>query len=296
MKVNRFCFLSVVSITSTILSASLLLSGCNMSEIQSTFRDREVIINGKDEGSEWEGAKYFFEARKVTLGLLNDEEYLYIRLSSRDRAVQRYFMAQGFTLWFDPLSKRAKSFGIQFPVGIWRIMSSMGSEMQPGQNADSEKLQKILDDSLKEFEIIGPNKKEFRTMLVSRAGEVGISIKMDVTKGNMVYELKMPLMRTDTNPLGIFEETTETIAIGMITGNMESEQMKNRITRNDDDGMVGRGGSMRGVEDGLGSDDGMDMRRGGLPGGARGGRIGMPSSGRAPESLDMWLKVHLAKK
>ncbi|MFC1650053.1 hypothetical protein ACFL2X_00635 [Candidatus Latescibacterota bacterium] len=296
MKVNRFGFLSVFSIVSVIMFASLFLSGCNMQEVESTWCDRTVIINGKDEDIEWENAKYFFEDKKITLGLLNDEDYLYVRISSRDRAMQRNFMATGFTLWFDPLCKRDKSFGIQFPIGIRSTLQTVGGEMAPGQNADPEQLQKILDDSLKELEIIGPENKEIRKMFVSRIGEVGINLKMDVSKGNMVYELKIPLLRNESNPFGIGTEKTETISIGMIGGNINAEQMRNRIRRDSGDGMVGRGGSMGGVENGVGKRDGMDMGQRGLPGGARGGRVGMPGSGQTSDSIEMWIKIHLAQK
>ena len=110
----------------------------------------------------------------------------------------------------------------------------------------------------------------------------------------MVYELKIPFLRNESSPFGIGTEKTDSIAIGMINGSVSAEQMENRILREGGDGMVGRGGSMDGVENGVGN--GMDIAQRGLPGGSRGGRVGMPDSGRNPESLEMWLKIHLAKK
>lgn len=297
MRVNRFGILPVLPIVTVIIIASALFSGCNMREIESTWCDREIIINGKDEGVEWENAKYFFEDKNVTLGLLNDEDYMYIRISSHDRNIQNNFMVMGFSLWIDPYSKRDKSFCIQFPIGVTKAMEKMGSEMTPGQSADTNKLKRMLENSLREIEIIGPEKKESRRMFVSRLSEIGINLKMDVSKENMVYELKIPLLRNESNPFGIGTEKTETIAIGLISGNANTGQMRNRIRRNNGDGMVGRGGSMGGIEtSGTENAGSMGMSQRGLPGGARGGRVGMPSSGQTSESLDMWLKIHLAKK
>ncbi|MFC1489687.1 hypothetical protein ACFL6K_00600 [Candidatus Latescibacterota bacterium] len=296
MKMNHFGFLSVLSIVSALLFSSLLISGCDMQEIQSVWRDREVIINGRDEGLEWEKAKYFFEEKKVTLGLLNDEDYMYIRISSRDRSVQTNFMTTGFTLWIDPYCKKDKSFGLQFPVGIRSAMRNINSELTSEQDFNPEDLQKILDNSLNEIEIIGPGKKEISKMLLIRTGQIGINLEMNVTNGNMVYELKIPLLRNESNPYGIGTEKTDTIGIGLVAGNVEDEQMRNRIRRDDDGGMIGNGGSMGGVENGGGNSDDMSMAQRGLPGGARGGRVGMPSSGRTLDTLDMWLKIHLAKK
>ncbi len=273
-----------------------LFSGCAMPEIQSTWRDREIIINGKDEDTEWEGAKYFFNDKNVTLGILNDRDYLYLRLSTRDRAVQQNLMVRGFTLWFDPSGGQNKSFGIQFPIGIWMDMASIGSRLEPGQKPDTSQLKKILDESLNMFEIIGPEDKELNSQLVAHAGELGIRLHLDVVKDNMVYELRMPLMRTETEPFGICTERTEAIAIGLVNSNIEAEQLNNRLNRFEGDGMVGRRISMSDNASGTVVNDDRDILQQELPGGARGGRVGMPSSGKSLEDIDFWLKVLLAQE
>ena len=93
---NNSLFLSFIIIFSAIIFAA-----CGMRELESTWRDREITIDGIDEGTEWENARYFFDKEKVTIGLLNDENNMYVRISSRDLNMQRQLMALGFIVWFD---------------------------------------------------------------------------------------------------------------------------------------------------------------------------------------------------
>ena len=60
--------------------------------------------------------------------------------------------------------------------------------------------------------------------------------------------------------------------------------------------MVGRSISMGGDTGGTVVNNDRDIMSQELPGGAKGGRVGMPSSGKSLEEIDFWLKVHLAEE
>ena len=55
------------------------------------------------------------EESGVAVGLLNDNDYLYVAFSSRDSDVNRQAMTLGLELWLDPKGDGPASFGIRFP-------------------------------------------------------------------------------------------------------------------------------------------------------------------------------------
>lgn len=270
----NFLFLSFI-----ILFSAILIVGCGMDEVESTWRDRAVTIDGIDNGIEWENSIYYFGEQKVAIGILNDESDLYIRLSSRDRNMQRQIIALGFTVWLDAKGGKKKTLGIHFPIG----MQSSGIQVMRGvgrieRNEDTDQLQKMLEESQKEIEVFGPGKKESCTLFVADAKELGINSKINFSKGNLVYELQIPLVRSESKPFGIGSEMSQTIGIGLETGKINVEQMRNQ--------MGGRGGGMGGI----------GGRGGGGSGGMRGGRgrTGRRGGRQMTESIELWLKTELA--
>jgi hypothetical protein len=276
------------------LTAALFV-GCDMHEVESKWRDREVTIDGIDDGPEWENVRYYFKKEKAAIGLLNDENNLYVRLSSRDRNMQKQLLALGFTIWFDAKGGKRKTLGIHFPIGMlaggMEIMRNMrGSNRQE----DPERLQKMLEELQMEMEIFGPGKNERCTMLVADAWELGITVKIDLSKGNLVYELQIPLSRSELRPYGIGTEIAQTIGIGLETGKINVEQMKNQ---RESRGGGGSRGGMGGRGGGGGGKGGMGGRGGGGRGGMGGKGGGMGSmSPPVPESLELWLKTELASE
>ena len=53
----------------------------------------------------------YFEKQDVTVGLLNDEEFLYVSLLTSG-SVGRQAMATGLTVWFDPDGGKDEWYGI----------------------------------------------------------------------------------------------------------------------------------------------------------------------------------------
>ena len=101
----------------TIFISITLFSGCKAPQLNSNWREFEVIIDGQD--IEWRGVSNYFEKKSnILIGFLNDEEHLYIRFSTMDRKLHRQIVSLGFTVWFDPKGGKKKRFGIHFPVGI----------------------------------------------------------------------------------------------------------------------------------------------------------------------------------
>jgi len=273
--VSNFLFLSFI-----VLFSAFLIFGCGMYEVESTWRNREITIDGVDNGIEWKNSIYYFGEQKVAIGLLNDESNLYIQLSSRDRNMQRQLIALGLTVWFDAKGGKKKTLGIHFPIGMQstdiQVMRGVG-EIE--RNEDTYQLQKMLEESQKEIEVFGPGKKESRTMILDDAKKMGINGKINFSEGNLVCELQIPLLRSKSQPYSIETEITQVIGIGLETGKVNVEQMRSQTGRGTGD-MDGRRGSFPGG-------GGMGGRGGGME-----GRGGMKP--QMPKSLELWLKTTLA--
>jgi len=94
--------MKAISLPRAILCAALLaiLVGCGGETLQSLWLDREITIDG--DPSEWRGALRWMEKSELDVGLLNDEDHLYVCVIVGRESDRRQIMARGMTLWFDP--------------------------------------------------------------------------------------------------------------------------------------------------------------------------------------------------
>ncbi|MFA6471179.1 MAG: hypothetical protein WCU00_03975 [Candidatus Latescibacterota bacterium] len=293
---------------SIIFLFALLFIGCGTTEIVSKWCDRTITIDGVDNGAEWENVRQFFDEEKVTIGIMNDEKNIYLRLSTYDQKLQRQLLASGFTIWFDGKGGAKKLLGIRYPV------KKMGKEgqMQGGTRPPSDMTDAagrknrtpmanaaaMLDTMVQaipnEIELIGPKKDESSSLSFVDAEKYGILCKISTAKGNLVYELQFPLSRTETCPYGISSKLVKAIGIDFEAGKMERGQLGQGGMGG---GRGGMGGGGMGGGMGGGRGGGMGGGRGGGMGGGPGGGMGGGGMGSAvQESLDFMIKVILEKK
>jgi len=262
----------------------VLISGCNDPEMDSRWRDREIIVDGDD--SEWGNyIQHYDEETRIVFCMFNDDNDLYIKLSSPNRTIQGQFIGLGLTVWFDPEGGKDKKFGIHFPIGMQGgAMEMMSGREKSAGTEDTDQIQKRLEASQQEIELIGPGKNERYTMPVDEAALTGIHVRIGKPKGSIIYELKIPLAFSDEHPYAIGTTADKKIGVGFETGKMNKDMMAERRSKTSggmgrkDSGMSGGGGSM------------------GRRGGGMAGRGGMPGNGGGlmPEPLDLWAKVTLA--
>lgn len=262
-------------LTFIILLSSIGL-GCGSSlKLDSQWRDRVISVDGKHE--EWQEGMNFIEKENVAVGFFNDEDYLYVSMTTSNRDIQRQFMAMGFAIWFDPDGGKKKEFGILFPVG----MMEMGLMMRGrGQSQDIETLRENFKKSLNDLEIFMPGEKEPRRMPVADA--TGIEVTVGDSHEQLIYEIKVPLHKSEIHPYAIAAKADKPIGIGFETAQLDREKMRERMGRG---GMGSRppGGGSGGVGGG----------RGGFGGGRGGGMGGRP---QMPEQFKLWAQVQLSSE
>lgn len=266
---SRFSFVLVIIISIT------QLAGCKSQKLNSHWLEGEITIDGIN--NEWGNSTTFIKDENVLIGLMNDENYLYVSLISNNRFMWNRMTGMGFTIWFDPNGGKKKVFGIQYPLGLQEMGEPMVGFGESEQGR--EKRRQLIEQSLKEIKFLGSKEDDWDRMLVSAAS--GVSAKVSDQRdssGAFVYELKVPLRRSEEHPYAIGAEPGKAIGIGFEMQKFDREKM-----------MAGREGGMRG--DDMGPPGGMRGGRGGPPGGGMRGGMRRPEM---PKPLKIWTKVQLA--
>ena len=241
-------------------------------EMNSKWRDHGIKIDGYQD--DWRGELTYLENKKISVGVLNDDNYLYVCLVTGDRRLQSQILQMGFAVWFDVNGGKNKKHGIRFPVGMKDIDPTMMREMI--RNQESGRLRNLPQSRLNRIEILGPREDDHRRVAVSDL--VGLEIKMETSLDLLVYEIKVPLSQNEQNTFSVATNPGDILGIGLETVKMNMESMGEQMGEAGGD----KGSGMRGGGGG---------RRGG--GGARGGgRGGM----QMPEQLKIWAKVQLANQ
>jgi hypothetical protein len=259
------------------LLIGILFVSCGSLEMNSKWRDREIKIDGYQ--ADWRGVLTYLENKKISVGLLNDDNYLYACLVTGDRRTQSQISRMGFTIWFDVNGGKDKKYGIRFPIGMKDIDPVMMREMMGNQ--EGGRLRELPQARLNEIEIVGPGDDDRRRELISDLE--GLEIKLETSLDLLVYEIKVPLSQTDRNTFSIDVNPGDVLGIGLETVKMDMEGLREQKAET----VGGGGGGMRGGDGRRGGGGG---GRGGGPGG--GGRGGM----QMPEQFKIWAKVQLANQ
>jgi len=271
---SGFALLSLIVVLGAIITA-----GCGEPEITTRWRDREISIDGAD--TEWGNyIQYYDEKTRVIVCMFSDNSDLFIKISSPNRIMEGQFMRLGLTVWFDPTGGKKKTFGIHYPLG----MHDRGAFVPARRaNESDEGFEKMIENAQNELEIIGSAQKKPIKMALADAELTGIDCKLGMSKGVLIYELKVPLTRNEQHPYAAGSEAGKTMGIGFETGKLDGENMKRSIPRERDS----RGDdTMEGFSGGLGRTGSRGGRSGGR---GMGGRMGLIS-----EPLNLWVKATLA--
>lgn len=257
-----------------------LLTGCGPdTELDSAWRTREITIDGRHD--DWQGALTYLEDPGIVVGLLNDDEFLYVTLSTSTRAMGMQMLRAGTTVWFDDNGGTDKTFGIRFPVGVRQmVVSSSGSGGQP----DPGVMQTLLDMSTSRLEIRGPGEDD--RLRFDLDASPGIDVRVTNFAGSFIYELRIPLRQSDGFPYAIGAAPGDTVGVGLETDEID----RSAVRPSGGQGRGGSGGLGRGGgrgRGGMGGRGGTGGRRGG------GGRGGPGGRGNPGEPLKLWVKVHL---
>lgn len=302
---KRFCHAVQAGV---IVAVCLCVPACGSPTIQGRWKDREIKIDG--DYRDWESSLYHFEDAGIYAGVLRDETYLYLCVSSSDPARVRQALHGGLTVWFDATGGRKKSLGIRFPVGA----PSPAGERPPrtGRGGEPPNFQKLLERFTgpeREIELLRDSSAS-RRMLVADAA--GLDVQIGLVEDVLTYELRIPLAASPEFPYAIAASPVQTVSVGLMTTALggrraprpgDSDSSGGRSGRDEPswgqgdgglDGPPGGGPRYQGEPGGDGGDGGGGDRGSGR--GPRGPRGGRPRGDVVPnrgEPLELWFRVAL---
>lgn len=242
----------------------LVGGGCSGAKsLQSHAPEHEVTIDGSVR--DWAGSITSMDSENISVGVLNDSEFLYVMLIANDPAVVRRIMDRGLTLWFDPKGGTEKAFGIRFPLGL---QASRGGRAS-GAPMNSAARQRRWRSSLSEMAILGGDGQQRR---ISATAIPGLTARAEVNLGSLQYELKVPLQHGSVHSYAVGAAPGSTLGMGMETAGADEERVDTQPSSRTGAGQrtMGRGGR-------------------------RGGRMQGQRSSRQPGTLKVWSEVALAK-
>lgn len=261
----------------TVISVLVLAISCKAAKFDSVWKDRDIIIDGMQ--FDWENALSNLQDDKVNIGIMNDDKYLYVCLVPLDETIIRQAMGLGFTVWIESPGNKKGKFGIHYPIGFRGEGPDDFRDMN--QRPNPEEFRKMAENSLNEFQIIKADKKDTVTQSVDNVS--GLEVRIGARNERMVYEMRIPLHRTDEDP---YAANTE--AGGKVKLHFETGEFKRPAGQ--------RPGGFGGPPEGGIGDGGGGMPPGGGGGGMGGSRPGAMRGGfERPQPLNLKLDIKLAK-
>ena len=218
----------------------LITQGCSTLQLESHWRDSEIVIDGQS--NDWIGRLMFMDNPNLSLGLQNDDRFLYICLIAEDQSVRNRIAIRGMTLWFDSEGGKAKTYGITFPIGRQETQRNPRKTMNFEEKRDPEQMRERAQASLDEVEIKTPGRQE--PVRIDRSELKGIEIAFKNSSGLAVYEVKIPLQDNQDSPFFLDTLNGSQISVGLEVPKMEISQRPAGMGGRDSmgGGMGGRGG------------------------------------------------------
>lgn len=250
------------------------------STLESRWPGDEVTVDGLV--TEWSEAMTFLDREDVSIGALNDDEYLYFCMRSQSLDVNRQAVGRGLILRLTP--KGGTPLNIRFPLGMMAAGGPRGRG-GGGRDRDPDQMAARLEESLSSFELFESDPEDRQRITVDN--ELGIELKAILTDGEFVYELKIPLRHSDAHPYAIGSDAGGIIAVDLRNPEIDREAMRDRA------GGGGPGGMGRGGMGGRGG--GMGRGGGGMVRGGMGGGMGGPMRDM-PDPVKIRVKLHLASQ
>lgn len=227
--------------------------------------ERGIVVDG--DADDWLGALSFLEEEKLSVGFMNDQNNLYICLILERDQAPGLLMRQGLTVWFDPAGGKKKTLGIKYPLGGAPTGRSMPRMMDRPEGTQRN----ILRDFPDELEILKSDMEFPEKKTLDQAKKEGLKVQVNSSEGSFVYELKIPLLASESQPLAIGVAPGATIGVGFEADKLDMSQI------------------MRRPQGGMGAPVG-----GGIAGMGR-GRGGPGMRPGMPKPIKIWAQVQLVR-
>lgn len=219
-----------MSLKRNMLRLSLLVglclagAGCNEFRLASSWKDRGILVDGKD--TEWQDR--MMQAGSIYFSVANDDDYLYLCLSTTGKITKAQLMGlfrQSFTVWFDPEGGKRRVFGLRFSNDSPLMNESLVNKIQ---YIKTPVFEVIADEMINNMDI-EVMKNNYPVATLADAKGVDVAAGMSMNGRKLTYELKIPLAVCGEHPFAINAAPGRTIGIGLETSTIDTFFMKEEL-------------------------------------------------------------------
>ena len=265
-----------------LLLVSLLVLSCGGASLESKTLDRPITIDGKAE--DWRDSLTYFKDAGVAVGAFNDQKDLYVCVTSWNQEISLEAMNQGLTVWFSPAGAAERRLGIEYPLLQDRLEHDRKGTKEQADPLFSEQA------TVSHVALRGPGVNDRRILAVPDVP--GLEVTAAGLNGALVYELRVPLVKSDEHPYAVGAAAGGAVDVRFETTIIQALPVPHGDEgRARDGGMGGRGGG--GSHRGMGSGRGRGMGRGAAGGASNDADTGA-SLPRIPKPMQFTLKLRLA--
>jgi len=226
---------AIALVAPALLSGVTLTASSKAPDFISRWRgEMPIAIDGVNQ--EWQGLLAPMKDTRVSIGFYNDDQYLYFCLTTGDRATRSQILRQGLIVWIDQRGGKKKNFGIEFPVGL----PGMFVVDRAGDTGEARAVPaRPLEANQDRLVILGPGKNDRQDLAFDEAP--GIQAKIGESTGVLVYEMRVPLAKSDGQPYAIGARPNTVVGVGLETPEFNRSAMRPPI------GGGGGGGARSGI-------------------------------------------------
>jgi hypothetical protein len=202
-------------------------SGCRTNEQLAVWPNRNISIDGKL--ADWSGYLALNEDSNVAFGFLRDSTYFYICLVTSDPDIQRQIMGKGLVVWLEADRNTKNRIGIKFPLGMMASGVPQQEFMRNRTEMDGEQPEPSFEHFLNEMEIQSPGEKTFNRYGVSEIAQSGLEVGAGLAMEQLVYEMKIPLIRGKNTPYALGIEPVQVVALEIEIPEIDREAMREKM-------------------------------------------------------------------
>jgi len=267
---------------------ALSASGGRDVVFKTQWKDRDLVIDGRN--GDWQGALGYLNEPPVMLGFLNDDNAIYVCLSTNLPGIREGMLRRGVTVWIDPKGGKRKTLGIRLAPSAPPRVPGDGPRGGPPEGVEEKTGEPPVppggagerDGSASPARLMVrlPGRDEW-TPVESGAG--GIEAAIEESNGLAVFEMTVPLKDGPEAP----------VAIGAVPGtaiSMSFETPKPERPRGRPEGPGGDRTSRGGIRGGINAPPGDEF------GGPGGFGPGMEDPFKNAEGLKLRVEMKLAVK
>jgi hypothetical protein len=264
----------------------MVCAGCkSLPLLESQWRGNDITIDGN--ATEWNDIIDYPQDFKMGIGVINDSTYLYLCLTSDDRATTSQILRFGFTVCFERKAQKGERFGVYFPVG-----GNLPGPQRGGMENDTAVMRERMKAALETLALLGPGENDTLPMRTHIAESLGVVVRIKPSHEHCVYELKVPLNRDS-----ILNYAIDLGKDTLLNVTLESCAPERENRPSSDMGGGGHGGMGHG---GMAGGRGSGMGHGGMGGGRGGGHGGtghrMGQKGHEAEPFSQTFTIKIAGK